>query len=158
MRRNTLGIASDIGLGAFKCAQYGLFGDLFLTAAGCTLGGISITAMATAGAAGGAILVIPFILLSEQLEDYLLNRNSNFILRAVGETVMKGAFAAAAGLVGAAIMGLALTPVVLSTVSATLAFGFINLITHALVELGALFTQSSALEEANDKVAVLIYV
>jgi hypothetical protein len=140
-RRNNLGIITDVAIGAARGLEYGVCGNLLLTTAGYTLGGISVTAMAAAGAVGGAIVIIPYLLVLSPLMESLFDEDGhyedmNLILRAAFETAASSVFIAGAGLVGAAIMGLALTPVVLSGLSANLAFKCFHLLLDALEKCG----------------------
>lgn len=153
-RRNALGLGCDVAVGAVNGMSNGLFGSLLLTAAGSTLVVGSIAAVATACALGGAIAIIPAILLREQLVGSVRsNVNTSFLLRIATNTMLRTALAFSAGFIGAAIMGLAITPVVLSAMTGTLAFGLLSAITMTLFELGRVFT--SRAETPDDMLAAL---
>ena len=132
-RRNRLGLGTDIAMGAFKGMEFGLFGHLFVTASGVTVAAGSLTALTTACAVGGAIAIIPAIVLSEKLG---YPYHFSFLLEIATATVFRAAFAIGAGCIGAALMGLAITPTVLTALTVPLAYGLINMLTQTLYELG----------------------
>jgi hypothetical protein len=149
-RRNYLGLACDVTYGALKSAQTGLFGQLFLTAAGTVVIGSSLLAITMACAAGGAIASIPALMLREQLN---INRpNSNFLLQIASDTTFRMAFAFGAGMIGALIMGLAATPLALTAMTAPFVFGVFNAIFTTILRLGATF--KTEFEDREDAFAV----
>jgi hypothetical protein len=135
-RRNSLGLFTDMCTGASKGAKYGLFGTLLLSASGVALGAGSLPALVSAAAIGGAIAILPAIILRDNLE--FASNNSNFFLKLTSNAVFSTGFAFAAGYIGAAIMGLAATPAALTALSGALAFVFINVLAHTLRTLGEL--------------------
>jgi len=123
-RRSKLGLAVDVATGSVSGFKLGVFGSLAPMLAAdyssnialAAVGASPILALAGACDLGGAIAILPIIYLREATRNLLgINNNSHnqdFMLKAATNVSFNALFAVSSAAFGAAILGLALTPVV----------------------------------------------
>ena len=131
--RSGLQVFGDLALAGARGATNGFFGRYILTTAG--YGGYaaagSLATIAGACALGGALLIIPAIMLHKMLFD----EPNSFLLDLTTNIAFRSAFAFGSACLGAAILGLAIIPVGVTALSSSLAFGILNMMTKMIVEL-----------------------
>lgn len=134
--RTKLQLAGDVVVGAIGGARKGIMGGFLLSAVEGSVPTVgTIATMAGACALGGALLIIPAIIAHKMLISDP-NSKTPFLTQMATITAnvcFKAAFAYTSACVGAAILGLAITPIALSSLSASLAFGLIGLMTSMIV-------------------------
>lgn len=136
-KRTTLQLAGDVAVGALGGARKGVLGTLLLSAAENSLPTVgTIATMAGACALGGALLIIPAMvahkmLFSEPKSD--VSFLANMVTLTTG-VCFNAAFAFTSACVGAAVLGLAMTPVALTSLTASLTFGLLGLMSRLIIE------------------------
>ncbi|STX41664.1 Uncharacterised protein [Legionella donaldsonii] len=130
-------LAGDVAIGALGNARKGLFGTLLLSAAENSIPTVgSIATMAGACALGGALLIIPAMAIRKMLISEL-QPNASFLAMVANSTAnlcFRTAFSVTSACVGAAVLGLAMTPAVLTSLTASLTFGLIGFMAALIVE------------------------
>ncbi|MCC5015389.1 MULTISPECIES: hypothetical protein [unclassified Legionella] len=124
--------------GALNGAKNGVLGSLLLaSAAGSSIPAIgSLGAVAGACALGAALMIIPAILVYNKL--VADPDGSSFLLHTTPTLVaLRAGLAFASGCAGAAILGLAVVPLGLTCLSASLTLGVLDLINHLIADLTA---------------------
>lgn len=126
-----VGDAAVAGINGFK---NGAAGKVLLTVTGMGIAA-PITAVATACAIGAALTIIPAMYLYEEF--FKVPRHAPFLAKMGADILFKSALAFASGCLGAAILGLAIAPIGLAALSASLTFGLLDVMTHLIVDCTA---------------------
>ena len=121
-------MAGDLVIGTIGQTVHGVYGSLLLGVTGSSiLAAGSLSLVASACAIGGAVVIIPAVLLRQMT--YGKNTNLHFLLKLAADVTLSAAIAFAAGCIGAATLGLAMTPVGLAALSGALVFQLFNTLT-----------------------------
>lgn len=140
-KRTPLQIVGDVAVGAIRSAENGVFGSLLLSAAGNQVphSVASLSTLAWTCALGGAVVVIPAMIAHQMLFDDP-TRDNTFPAQLgimIANTCFKAGVAFVSGCMGAAILGFAMTPVGITSLTASLTFSLISLTTRMIIEAAA---------------------
>jgi hypothetical protein len=128
--RTNLQAAGDVAVAGMKGFVNGAAGSFILAGTGMAFAG-PIAAVASACALGAALSIIPAYHL---YKEFIKPTSSSSLVNAGVDFLSKASFAFASGCLGAAILGMAVAPIGLVALSASLTFGIINLMTALIVE------------------------
>lgn len=135
LRGTKLRLFGDVAIGAIGGAKNGAFGSLLLAAARNNMLAVGTLSM-TAGACalGGALMIIPGMLAHDWLFD---NKSDVSFLMQVANTGFRAGLAFVGGCAGAAILGMAIVPIGLTSLTASLTFSLLSVIVHMITEITA---------------------
>jgi hypothetical protein len=140
--RSNLQVVGDVAVSGLHGLRNGALGKLLLAASGTTIAA-PITAVATACAVGGMLTIIPAMYIYQQF--FKAPDNAPFMVKVGTDLMFKTALAAGSACLGAAVMGMAMSPIVLAGLSTTLTLGLLGLMTSLIVDCTSPDTQDKFL-------------
>ncbi|KTC96232.1 hypothetical protein [Legionella feeleii] len=144
-------LVGDVAVGAIGGAKNGVFGNLLLAAGNHMVTVESLSTLAGACALGGALTIIPAMIAHNWL---FANKNSDtsFLMK-IATVGFRGGFAFISGCTGAAVLGLAIIPTGLTSLTASLTFSLLVLMTRMIGEAAAPALQSDTNKNAAMSIA-----
>lgn len=133
--RTSLQLVGDVAIGAIGSARNGVLGSFLLATGNHMVTVETLATMAGACALGGALTIIPAIIAHNLL--FGNKKNDSSFLMQMATVGFRGGFAFVSGCTGAAILGLAIVPTGLTSLTASLTFSLLVVMTNMIVEATA---------------------
>lgn len=149
--RTKLQLVGDVAVGAIGSAKNGVFGSFLLAASNHMVAVETLSTMAWTCALGGALTIFPAMIAHDWL--FANKKSDHSFLMQIATVGFRGVFAFVSGCTGAAILGLAIVPTGLTSLTASLTFSLLVLMTRMIAEATAPALQSKANNNAAMSIA-----